>query len=177
MKTKNMVISALLCALGIVIPMFFPKIVLPPASFTLASHVPIFIAMMLSPSIAVTVAIGTTFGFLLSGLPIIVVLRAFTHVLFATIGAIWYKNHKPLKTPALILWALVVSVIHGLGEFVVVTAFYFGGNIQEGYYSNGYFISVVLLVLLGTIVHSMVDFAISYAVCKALKIIPKEVIA
>ncbi|MEG2915982.1 MAG: hypothetical protein RR839_06035, partial [Oscillospiraceae bacterium] len=72
MKTKNMVISALLCALGIVIPMFFPKIVLPPASFTLASHVPIFIAMMLSPSIAVTVAIGTTFGFLLSGLPIIV---------------------------------------------------------------------------------------------------------
>ncbi|MEG1965432.1 MAG: hypothetical protein RR064_04710 [Oscillospiraceae bacterium] len=75
------------------------------------------------------------------------------------------------------MWALVVSVIHGLGEFVVVTAFYFGGNIQEGYYSNGYFISVVLLVLLGTIVHSMVDFAISYAVCKALKIIPKEVIA
>ena len=37
-KLQTMVVAALLCAIGIVIPMFAPKIVLEPASFTLASH-------------------------------------------------------------------------------------------------------------------------------------------
>lgn len=71
MKRKQSVqmlcISALLIAVGIVIPMVMPKIVIPPASFTLASHVPIFIAMMISPPVAMAVAIGTTLGFFLAG--------------------------------------------------------------------------------------------------------------
>lgn len=173
MKTKKMVISALLCAIGVVIPMFFPKIVIPPASFTLASHVPVFIAMVMSPSMAITVALGTTLGFLISGLPIIVVLRALSHVIFAGLGAWLYQKYKPVKPLSITLWALVASIIHGIGEFIVVTIFYFGGNIPQGYYTNGFFISVIVLVLLGTIVHSMVDFAFSYFICKALKIIPQ----
>lgn len=37
---RNLTISALLIGLGILIPMVMPKIVIGPASFTLASHVP-----------------------------------------------------------------------------------------------------------------------------------------
>ena len=50
-KTKNQFITltALLTALAIVIPMIMPvKIIIPPASYTLASHVPIFLAMFIS---------------------------------------------------------------------------------------------------------------------------------
>ena len=78
-KLQTMVVAALLCAIGIVIPMFAPKIVLEPASFTLASHVPIFIALFISPPVALAVSIGTTVGFLFAGFPIVIVLRALTH--------------------------------------------------------------------------------------------------
>ena len=75
-KLISMVIAALLCAIGIVIPMFAPKIILEPASFTLASHVPIFIALFISPPVALAVSVGTTLGFFFAGFPIVVVLRA-----------------------------------------------------------------------------------------------------
>ena len=39
--------AALLTALAILIPQVMPKIVIPPASFTLASHVPIMIGMLI----------------------------------------------------------------------------------------------------------------------------------
>ena len=48
LNTKEIIMAALLCAIGIMIPMISPiKIVLEPASFTLASHVAIFIAMFI----------------------------------------------------------------------------------------------------------------------------------
>jgi niacin transporter len=53
-KVKTMTIAALLSAIGIIIPMFSPiKLVIEPASFTFASHVPIFIAMFISPVVAI----------------------------------------------------------------------------------------------------------------------------
>lgn len=48
MKSKNinqLVLAGVLCGIGIVVPMLMPKIVIGPMSFTLASHVAIFIAM------------------------------------------------------------------------------------------------------------------------------------
>ena len=96
-KLQSMVIAALLCAIGIVIPKKKKKIVLEPASFTLASHVPIFIALFISPLVALSVSIGTTIGFLLAGFPIVVVLRALSHVLFAMIGAFILKKIIPKK--------------------------------------------------------------------------------
>ena len=73
-NVQNMVISALLCAVGIVIPMFAPKIVIGPMSFTLASHVAIFIAMFISPVTTVAVCIVTSIGFVFAGLPFVVAL-------------------------------------------------------------------------------------------------------
>ena len=46
-SVRKLTISALLIGMGVIIPMVMPKIMIPPASFTLASHVPLFIAMFL----------------------------------------------------------------------------------------------------------------------------------
>ena len=62
-SVRHLTIAALLIGMGIVIPMVMPKIVIGPASFTLASHVPLFVAMFFSPGMAIAVALGTTFGF------------------------------------------------------------------------------------------------------------------
>lgn len=65
-NTRTLTIASLLVAIGILIPMISPiKILMGPASFTLASHVATFIAMFISPFVAVTVAFGTAVGFLL----------------------------------------------------------------------------------------------------------------
>ena len=66
MKTnsvKRLTISALLIAMGIIIPMVMPRITIGPASFTLASHVPVFIAMFISPVVAIAVSLGKVLVF------------------------------------------------------------------------------------------------------------------
>ncbi|MBE6830402.1 hypothetical protein [Clostridium sp. KNHs216] len=169
-KLISMVIAALLCAIGIVIPMFAPKIILEPASFTLASHVPIFIALFISPPVAVAVSIGTSFGFLFAGFPIVIVLRAFSHLFFALTGAFILKRKENMLASVgkSTMFGLLLALIHAVSEVTVVTLFYFGNNMPKNYYANGYFMSVILLVGVGTIVHSMVDFGIALFVWKPL---------
>ena len=61
-RIQNLTLSAVLTAFSILIPMIMPvKVIIGPASFTLASHVPIFIAMFLSPEVAVIVALRLSF--------------------------------------------------------------------------------------------------------------------
>lgn len=169
-KIKQMVIAALLCAIGIVIPMFFPKIWIPPMSFTLASHVPVILAVFISPGVALAVALGTTIGFFFSGLPYIVVLRAVSHLAWVIIGALWLKQApamlQNMKKAA--FFGFVLALIHGVSEALVVTWFYFGGQVTDAYYQAGYFRSVVLLVGIGTVVHAMIDFTISMGIWKIL---------
>ena len=63
-RLQKLVIAALLCAIGILIPVISPiKITLDPMSFTLGSHVAIFVAMFVSPAVALCVELGTTVGF------------------------------------------------------------------------------------------------------------------
>ena len=81
-KTQFMTFTAILTAIAILIPLVMPfKIVIPPASYTLGSHVAIFIAMFLSPWMAIFVIIASSLGFLMAGYPIVIVLRAFSHIL------------------------------------------------------------------------------------------------
>lgn len=169
-KVQTMAISALLCALGIMIPMIAPKIVIGPASFTLASHVPVFIAMFISPIVAGIVALVTSFGFLIAGFPLVIVLRAFSHVIFVLIGAFILKHNNQLLLSATkgVLYGFILSFIHGFCEVVVVTWFYFGTQ-NTAMYENSYFISVILLVGIGTLIHSMVDFGIAILVWKPLQ--------
>lgn len=88
MKSKNinqLVLAGVLCGIGIVVPMLMPKIVIGPMSFTLASHVAIFIAMFISPKLAAVVCLGTTLGFFMTT-PVIIALRAASPYLFCPAG-------------------------------------------------------------------------------------------
>lgn len=168
---KTMTIAALLSALGVLIPLVAPKYVLPPASYTLASHVPIFIAMFISVPVAIIVAVITGMGFLFAAYPVVIVVRALTHVIFAAVGSyILSKTNKILNNRISgFLYALLISLIHAVAEVIIVTLFYLGGNVDVLYYDKGYLFSVVLLVGVGTLVHSMVDFSIALAVWKPIQ--------
>ena len=49
-RIQEMTFAALLTAIAILIPSIMPiKLIIPPASYTLGSHVPIFLAMFISP--------------------------------------------------------------------------------------------------------------------------------
>ena len=164
--------SALLCAIGIVIPIFSPvKIILGPASFTLASHVAIFIAMFISPACAAVVALGTTFGFFIGGFPLVIVCRAATHLVFALCGALILRRKPQIldSTLSAFPFALLLSLIHAVCEVLVVLPFYFDNALSPATYQKSFYISVLLLVGVGTVIHSMVDFAISMLVWKPLR--------
>lgn len=170
-KVTTMTIAALLCAVGIIIPMFAPKILIPPASYTLGSHVPIFIAMFLSPTVAITVSLVTTIGFFISGFPLIIVTRALTHVIFASVGAYILKKNKHVfkNMGTTFLYSFLISLLHAIGEVIAVTFFYTGGEISAMYKEVGYLVSVVGLVGVGSLVHSMLDFSLAVIVWKPLQ--------
>ncbi len=166
-KILTMTLSALLIAVGIVIPMISPiKIQIGPMSFTLASHVAIMVALFISPQVSIAVALGTTLGFFLAGFPDVVVLRALSHVIWAAFGGYYIMKHSdlfqsPIKTLG---FNLAIAVIHALGEMIVVVPFYYGAGMDI----QAFCYMVFGLVGLGTIVHSSVDFIISLVVWKAL---------
>ncbi|MBP1042980.1 hypothetical protein I6N95_18355 [Vagococcus sp. BWB3-3] len=158
-SVKKLTFSAILIALGILIPMIMPiKIVIGPASYTLASHVPVFLAMFISPGVAVAVALGTAFGFFLS-FPAIIALRALSHVVFAVIGA-YILQKKPTIVSS--FWqfqafSALIGLIHAATELLVVILFTTGGQ-----QTAGTFWVFFLTVGVGGFVHSMVDFTIAY---------------
>ncbi len=119
-KIKQMVYAALLTALAIIIPIQFSflRVYIPPFSATLAAHVPMFIAMLISPMTAVVVGVGSTLGFLFTGLDIAVVCRAATHILVGFVGAkVIQKSNNYTKA------AIITAPIHGLAEALVVIPF------------------------------------------------------
>lgn len=166
-KIMTMVIAALLCAIGIVIPMFCPKIILEPASFTLASHVALFLAMFISLPVSIIVCLGTTVGFFFAGFPLVVVLRALSQIVFVALGA-WFLQHKKNIVNRVVpstLFSLVMGIIHGACEMLVSSWFYFNGGENQ----QGYVVSVLLLVGVGTVIHSMVDYGIAVVVWRAVQ--------
>ena len=165
-NTRLLIISSVLTAIGILIPIISPiKITLEPASYTLASHVAIFIAIFIAPSVAVSVSIGTALGFWFAGFPIVIVVRAFSHIVFAFIGSMMMKNQPILlqTKPKQFLIGLILSLIHAVFEVIVVLPFYFFGNTLD--YS---ILNIFMLIGIGTIIHSMIDFYISLIIFKPL---------
>ncbi|MCW6674242.1 ECF transporter S component [Aerococcaceae bacterium NML130460] len=167
-STKTLTLSALLTAMGILLPMIMPiKLIIGPASFTLASHVPVFIAMFLSPTIAIATALGSTLGFFLAGFPIIIVFRALSHVLFAGIGAYWLQKKPVLLANHATKWrlSLVLNSIHAIAEYLVVLVFAFlpASNMTMP------LTSIFLLVGVGTLIHGAIDFEIASWIYKTIK--------
>ena len=148
--------------------MFSPiRIIIEPASYTLASHVVIFIAMFMSPVMAVLVVFGTTLGFFLGGFPIVVVMRAASHIVFALVGSLYLHkvSKEELSAVKLRVFSFFIALIHAALELAVVGAFFFAGNLAGGFHV----MSILLLVGLGTVIHSMVDFEIARIIMVPLK--------
>ena len=112
-KLYHMVLAGILCAIGIIVPMFMPRIVLGPMSFTLASHVAVFLGMFISPAVAVAVCIGTTIGFFLTT-PAIIALRAASHIVFAFIGAAYLKRNPDIinRPVASTVFNFIIALLH-----------------------------------------------------------------
>lgn len=166
-KVKSMTIAGMLCAIGIVLPMFAPRFAAGPISFTLASHVPIFIAMFISPMTAVSVALITSLGFIFAGVNIEIVIRAFTHVIFALIGSLWLKKNKRilLSFKSSSFYCFIIAIIHAVAEVVALTVYYQIAGIKQ----EAFVMVVVVGVGLGTFIHSTVDFIISVFVWNPLQ--------
>lgn len=160
-KTKQMVYAALLIAVAIIIPIQFSflRIIIPPFTATLASHVPMFIAMLISPMVAIVVGIGSALGFLLSGtVDFVVVCRAATHILVGYVGAMMILKKKNYA-----IATAVTAPIHGIAEALVVIPF-------VGF--NVFYLLVVVCV--GTIIHHIVDSILSYVIIKGVSLASRK---
>ncbi|MBQ4145009.1 MAG: ECF transporter S component [Clostridia bacterium] len=164
-KTKEMVLTALLIAIGIIIPVYFGflRVILPPAfTATLMSHVPIFIAMFISPWSALFTAVGTTLGFAFAGLSPVVTARAASHIVFALIGAYMIKKRCSLANVG-----VVTTIIHALCEALTVYLFIKFGLMAapEG---SSIINASFYVVGIGTFIHSAIDYVIACLVGIAL---------
>lgn len=165
-SVQTLTYSAFLVALGIMIPIIMPvKIVIGPASYTLASHVPVMLAMFISPSVAVTVALGTALGFFMTT-PFIIGMRALSHVIFAYFGALYLmRNPNSVYSPKkMIVFNMILALVHAIFETIIVTIFFMTGAISEASYTAGFFQTVLVLVGFGGFVHSLIDFSIAYMI-------------
>lgn len=165
-SVKQLSIGAILTAFAILIPLMMPiKIVIGPASYTLASHIPLFIAMFISPATAILVALGSSLGFFLAGFPIVIVFRALTHLIFVTLGAFLIKRFPSfMDTKRFFLLGIGLNLLHGLGEYIVVMALTSGGQT-----SDTYWMTMLGLVGLGSALHGLLDFSLAYYFWKILK--------
>lgn len=154
--------TAVLTAVGILIPMVAPRVVIGPASYTLASHVAIFIALFISPKVAIGVTLGTTIGFFFGGFPLVITFRAASHIIWALSGALFLSKIDKFKISwvRLRMFSFVVALIHGAGEVVAVALFYFGTGFPEGVG----FAWILGFIGFGTVAHSMVDLEIANVV-------------
>lgn len=163
MKVKEMVMAALLTALSIVIPTMFGflRVILPPAfSATLAAHTPVILAMFISPAAAVIVALGSGLGFLLQGLSPIVTARAFSHVVFALMGAVMIKRGWNFFL-TMAVTVVIHAVVEGLVVLVMMNAGIGGGDASA--------LSMATVTTIGTVVHYSIDICIAMPIYKALK--------
>lgn len=165
---RQFVQAVFLAAIGIIIPMFMPKIVIGEvASYTLASHVPLFIAMFISPIVSLLVGLAIGLGFFLSGLPILITVRALSHVIWAVpMSFLIYRNRKHYRSwKVLLLLNLILGIIHSFIEVVSVLPFLTNELAEAGYFLK----TIFLPIGIGGIVHSMIDFFLSVVIFKRIE--------
>ena len=158
-RLRKMIIGALLIALAIIIPIQFGflKVIIGPFSATLASHVPLFIAMLISPRIAAAVGGGSTIGFLMAGMPLPVVARAATHIIVGFIGGKVIEKDKNFTKAS-----IITAPIHGILEALVCIPFGFTAY------------EILVVVLVGAILHHGVDAIISGLLAKSVATVNKK---
>ena len=165
MNSAQIALSSVLSALAVAIPFVFrgtPLQINIPAiqySATATSHVPSMLAIVMGPPVAAVVGLASTIGFLVTLGPVIAA-RAFVHVLFGVAASIYFfKGGSYVK--ALFLVALP---IHAIGEgFVVFMLGPIFGVVSVAAELAGFWVFV------GTVIHHLIDSAISLAVYRVVK--------
>jgi len=155
-KTKDLVIAALLTSMSIIIPNIFPTLPLGPFTATFASHLPTIVAMFISPVVAIITAIGSVIGFAIkfSAMPWIIA-RAAMHIPFAILGAYMIK-----KNYNLIITILLTMVVHaGLEVLVLIPFLDMIPKLKVNWYSITFF---------GTALHHLIDFTLAVIIVSFL---------
>lgn len=151
---RKLTVAGLLTALAIIIPIVFGpflKIQIPPFSATLASHVPMFLAMLIAPEVAVVVGIGSALGFLITA-PAVIAARAFTHTFVGLAGALLIKKGISFKKVI-----VFTAPIHAILEALIVIPFGFTA------------LNALYVVGIGTVVHHLVDGVITVILVGAIE--------
>ncbi|NLX61631.1 MAG: ECF transporter S component [Tissierellia bacterium] len=153
MNTRKLAISALLTALALIIPFIVVfKVIIPPFTATLGSHVPMFISFLLGPKVAIMVGLGSALGFFLN-LGSIVGLRAFMHVFVGLLGALLIRKGVSFQRAS-----IITAPLHGLLEMLVVMPFV-GFDVYN----------ILIITGVGTVLHHFADGAIAYIIINVLK--------
>lgn len=98
-------------------------------------------------------------------------LRALSHVIYACVGALIIIKMPDILRAAkkITVFALFIGLLHAVCEVAVVTLFYFGTDmLPPTFYENGFFTTVFLLVGVGTVIHSCVDFMLALGIWKVI---------
>lgn len=153
LNTRKVTLAALLTALAIIVPFaVFFKVIIPPFTATLGSHVPMFISMLLGPKVAIMVGLGSTLGFFLNLGPV-VGLRAFMHVIIGFIGAKLIERGMSFAKVS-----IITAPLHGLLEALVVIPFV-GFDVYN----------LLVITGIGSVLHHGADAFISYVIINALQ--------
>ena len=153
MNTKKLSLTALLTSLSIVIPFaVFFKVIIPPFSATLGAHVPMFIAMLLGPEVAIMVGLGSALGFFLNLGPLIGA-RALMHGFVGLAGAKLIKKGLSFGKVS-----VITAPLHGLLEVLVILPF-----IDFNAYN------LFIITGVGTMLHHGADAFISYVLINVLQ--------
>lgn len=161
-KMSEFTITGLLTALAIVIPMIMPvKVLMPPFTATLASHLPLIVSMFISPFSAIITALGSAIGFYVTMSPIVAA-RAATHVIFTLAGAYMIRKHANAY-----LTILVTMILHSASDMLIVYIIA-GAAGMSGLLNNQAMGYVMWVIAIGTSIHHLVDYAIAIPIINIL---------
>jgi niacin transporter len=159
MKVRELTLGGLYGAITLLIILVFSqflKVSIPPFfTATLLLHVPLFLSMLVSPSVAAMVGVVSAAGFAMTPLGPVVAMRALMHAPVGYIGGCLTK--RGYKYPVVLA---ITLPIHAALEAVVVVAF-MGMNAKALSYA-------ITVVGLGTAIHHMMDSAAAIAFAKIL---------
>lgn len=167
-KTLKITISAVLTALSLVYIVYMPTIDLGVWSFTPLSHIFIFIACFISPYTALMTFLAVLGGFMLKTGNYFTWLRAASHLFFVVFLIVYIKIFKLKNKKHVIIAGLCASVIHAVFEILVVLLGLGIGLDVNNQYGTVYY--VLLVVGLGTLGHSLLDFSAGFFLYKISKI-------
>ena len=151
-RNRTLVMTGMLAGLSVLFALVMPRVWIGPFSATLGLHVPLFLSFALGPTSAGTVGLLSTIGFLLAGLPLVIVARAAMHGAVGLLGG-WLFLRRSWSFP---MTLIATAPLHGLLEAVVVIPF--GFEWQTGLW----------LVGVGTLAHHGLDSLIALIVKKGL---------